>query len=822
MLRELRYALRSLLREKGYSATVFLTLAVCIAANAAAYAIVSCVLLKPLPVPNAARIVLISNQYPKAGVKDNDSSAAADYYERLRALPALTRQAMFQEQKGTLSIERSPRQIPGMAVTPSFFGLIGVDPARGRAFSPEEGETGAERKVILSDALWHSLFAASPSALGQDVRINGRPFTVVGIMPAGFNFVDTDIRYWVPLAFTTEQKSQHHNNNWRNIGLLAPGATIQQVQSQVDALNAANLDRFPQFRQLLLNAGYYSSVQPLQAMVIKDVGSSLWLLWGGALLVLLIGAVNLINVAVARWTARRKEIATRLALGGSRTQLLSRILAESMLISLAGCAAGIAAASALPRILTALDLDGFPRAGEVHVDLGASAVAIAMSFLVAILMAIVPLYGLLRLPVSEALREDGRGGTSGVRTRFLRQLLVGAEIAFAFVLLAGAGLLLASFRNLLAVDPGFSTDGVVTGTTSLPSARYSDNKALLAATTREIEAIRRMPGVVSAGITSNIPFGGNYSDSVIFAEGYAMRPGESVISPQQVRISPGYVETMKIGLVRGRLFNERDIDGSLPVILVDEELARHFWPGQNPVGRRMYQPQDPSDLLKTDEHTKWLTVAGVVRSVRMRDLAGTGGGVGAFYFPWGQSPQRNFTVAIRSGSIGSSSGTEDAERSLRSAISGIDPEQAVFDLHTMTDRAALSVSSRRTAVMLAIGFGAIALMLAGIGIYGVLVYLVTQRRREIGIRIALGSTALGVVRLILADGVRLTAGGLVAGVAGFAALNKTVSSQVYGIGVLDPEVIAVVAVLLGAIALTACLIPARKAAKVNPAIVLSE
>jgi predicted permease len=817
MLRELRFALRSLLRERGYSATVLFTLAICIAANVAAYSIVSCVLLKPLPVPNAARIVLISNQYPKAGVKDNEDRAAADYYDGLRALPALSRQAMFQAQKGTLSIERSPRQISGMAVTPSFFDLIGTHPVRGRAFTPEEGEIGAERKVILSDALWHSLFAASPGAIGQDIRVNGRPYIVVGIMPAGFNFTDPDVRYWIPLAFTAQQKSGHHNNNWRHIGLLAPGATVRQVQSQVDALNAANLDRFPEFRQLLINAGYYSTVEPLQAMVVKDVGNSLWLLWGGALLVLLIGAVNLINVAVARWNARRKEIATRLALGGSRFQLLNRILAESMLVSMAGCATGIAAATAFPRILAALDLDRFPRAGEVRVDLAAIAVAVAMSFLVGILMAIVPLYGLLRLPVSSALREDGRAGTSGVRTRVLRQSLVGAEISFAFVLLAGAGLLLASFRNLLAVDPGFSAEHVLTGTTSLPAARYADNKALLAASGREVEAIRRMPEVVSAGITSNIPFGGNYSNSVIFAEGYAMRPGESVISPQQVRVTPGYIETMKIGLVRGRFFDDRDIEGALPVILVDEDLARHFWPGQNPVGRRMYQPQDPSDLLKTDKKTKWLTVVGVVRSVRMRDLAGTGGTVGACYFTWAQSPQRTFTFAVRS-----NSGAEDVERSLRAAISSIDSEQAVFDLHTMTDRAALSVASRRTALMLAIGFGAIALMLAGIGIYGVLAYLVTQRRREIGIRMALGSTGAGVVLLILTDGVRLTAGGLVAGLIGFAALNKTVSSQVYGIGVLDPEVIAAVAVLLGAIALMACLIPARKAAKINPAMVLSE
>jgi predicted permease len=444
-----------------------------------------------------------------------------------------------------------------------------------------------------------------------------------------------------------------------------------------------------------------------------------------------------------------------------------------------------------------------------------------MSLLVSILMAVLPLSGLLRLPVSGALREEGRSGTTGVRTSLLRRLLVGAEIAFAFVLLTGAGLLLASFRNLLAVDPGFAAEHVFTGTTSLPAARYPDDKAIVAATTREIEAVRRIPGVASAGMASSIPFGGNYSDSVIFAEGYTMRPGESVISPQHVTITPGYMETMKIRLLRGRLFDERDREGSLPVILVDEELARHFWPGQNAVGRRMYQPQDPSDLLKTDEHTHWLTVVGVVRSVRMRDLAGDGGLVGAYYFPWAQGPARTFTFAIRTSSA--APGVEEGiERSLASAISRIDPEQAVFDLHTMTDRAALSVSSRRTALMLAIGFGAVAVLLAGIGVYGVLAYTVAQRRREIGIRIALGSTTAGVVRLILTDGVRLTAGGLLAGILGFAALNKTVSSQVYGIGALDPEVIAVVAVLLGLTALTACLIPARKAAKVHPANVLSE
>jgi hypothetical protein len=274
---------------------------------------------------------------------------------------------------------------------------------------------------------------------------------------------------------------------------------------------------------------------------------------------------------------------------------------------------------------------------------------------------------------------------------------------------------------------------------------------------------------------------------------------------------------MKIGLVSGRYFDARDTDKALSVIIVDDRLAKHFWPGQNPIGRRMYQPQNPADLLKTDEHTQWLTVVGVVRNTRVRDLAGSRTPVGAYYFPWAQQPSRNFTFAIRSAAA-----TAEMEATLRSAINRIDPEQAVFDLHTMTDRMALSVASRRTAMMLAVGFGAIALMLSAIGIYGVLAYLVAQRRREIGIRMALGSTPGGVARFILAEGLKLSAGGLVVGLVGFAALKRIVASQVYGIGALDPLVIGCAAALLGIIALAACLLPARRAASVNPAIVLTE
>jgi predicted permease len=734
----------------------------------------------------------------------------------------LRAQAMFRSDKETLSLESTPQQMTGMAVTPSFFAVLGTNPARGRAFTSEEGEIGGEMKVILSDSLWHSLYGGADNVLGQQVRLSGRSFTVVGVMPPGFNFIDPEARFWIPLAFSASAKTTRHNNNWHNIGRLAPGATVAQVQAQVDAINAANLDRFPQFRELLINAGFHSVVRPVREMVVKDVAGSLYLLWGGAVLVLAIGAVNLANVAVARWTTRRREVATRLALGGSRTQLLRQFLSESILISVAGGFMGILLAYALLRALAAMGLNHFPRAAEVHLDTTTVAIALALSLLVGLTIGVAPLSGLIRLPVSSVLHEDSRTRTSGLRARGSRQALVGAEIGFAFVLLTGAVMLLTSFRNLLSVDPGFHADRVVTASISIPRSRYPDDNSLRTFLTRALDEFRRSPGVVSVGATTVIPFGGNYSDSVIFAEGYAMKPGESVVSPMRSSVTPGYMESLKIPLLRGRYINDGDTETSERVVVVDENLARRFWPGRDPIGQRMYQPNNPNDLMKTDGNTQWLKVVGVVRTIKFEDLSGSAEHPGAYYFAFRQSPERNYTFAIRVAGADSDAASDRVERLLRSGVSRLDPELTIFDTHTLGERAELSVASRRTAVMLAMGFSLVALLLSAIGIYGVLAYLVTQRRREIGIRIALGSTSGGVLRMILREGFTLVGGGLLAGLIAFAILQRAMASQVYGVHPLNPVVIGSAAGVLGIVAFAACLAPARRATRVNPAIVLSE
>jgi predicted permease len=357
----------------------------------------------------------------------------------------------------------------------------------------------------------------------------------------------------------------------------------------------------------------------------------------------------------------------------------------------------------------------------------------------------------------------------------------------------------------------------MTVSTSLPRARYPRDPELRALATRSLEAIRRIPGVTAAGATSNIPFGDHHSDSVIFAEGYVMKPGESLISPRQITVTPGYFEAMGISMALGRAFDDRDSDTSPPAVIIDERLARHFWPNRDPLGQRMFTPQDINNLMKTDEHTRWLTVVGVVHDIRLDDLAGNGTPVGVYYFPFAQRPERSFTYAIKS--------TSDAAAiasAVRAGIAGIDPELALFDAHTMAERAELSMSTRKTPMTLALGFGGLALFLSAIGIYGVLTYLVTQRRREIGIRAALGCTASGIVKLVLSEGLALVGIGLILGVAGAAALRKALENELYGVQPLDPLVIVTVTAVLALVALTACLLPARRATQVDPVIVLNE
>ena len=325
-LLDLKYAVRSLWRAKGFAATVLLTFAICIAANTALFAIVNSVVLRPLPLPEANSILLMSNEYPKAGVVGLNGSSSGDYFDRLKEITAFESQAEFRQRDQTVEVNELPQRVHAMAVTPSWFTLLRVTPALGRPFLEEEGEVGREQEVILSHGLWEQLYAGDTSAIGRDLRVSGQPFKIVGVMPANFDFIDPEVRLWMPIAFTAEEKTQHHSNNWTYIGRLKPGATLEQAQAQVDALNNENLERFPQFKEILINAGFHTVVKPLQDILTEGVKKTLYLLWGGAILVLLIGGLNIANLALTRLSLRRKEMATRIALGAGRLQLMRQLI----------------------------------------------------------------------------------------------------------------------------------------------------------------------------------------------------------------------------------------------------------------------------------------------------------------------------------------------------------------------------------------------------------------------------------------------------------------------------------------------------------------
>lgn len=816
LLHDLKFAARQLVKDRGFLLTAGLTLALCIGANTTIFSVVSSVILQPLPVPEPERLVTMWNAYPGAmGGEGRGSNSAPDFFDR-RALTDVFEEVASSDGRGySLEIEGTPQRIRGREVTPSFFPLLRAHAALGRTFGEEEGEPGNERVVVLSHGLWQQLYGGDPSAVGTDLRMDGRAFTIIGVMPEGFAFLDERVRLWTPLAYSQEQRQQYHSNSWQMVARLAPGVTVAQAQAQIDALNARNMDQMPDLKPLLLDAGYHTPVVPLQEDLVRDVRSLLFLLWGAVALVLLIGCVNVANLVLVRSTARARELATRFALGARRGRVVRLLLAESVLLTLAGGAAGLAVGLAGLRALRWLGLEELPRAGQIHLDATAVAFTFGLALVVAALVTLIPLASVLRVSLTAVFRQEGRSGTAGRGMRLLRKGLVAVQVALAVVLLVGAGLLMASFRQLLAVDTGFEPAGVLTGTVALSSARYPEEADLQLFAEEALTRIRALPGVEAAGITSQIPFGGSYSDSVIFAEGYVMRPGESAISPFRSIITPGYFETMGIELKKGRAFDGRDTADGRRVIIIDEDLARRFWPGGDALGKRMWQPTSAEDF-SNPETAQYYDIVGIVETVRLRGLAEGADSPGHYYFPLAQDLRRGMDLAIK---------TAGDPRSLvgavRHELARLDPEMPLFDIRTQRERIDRSLTDRRAAMLLTAGFSALALLLAAVGIYGMLAYLVQLRTKEIGIRAALGSGTGALFRLVLREGAVILAAGLALGLAAAALLRRGIESQLYGVSALDYRVLVLAVGVLAAVALVACMVPARRATRIDPVVALT-
>ncbi len=806
LLQDVRFGWKLLLKNRGFLIAALLTLALCIGANTAIFSVIHSVLLRPLPFSQSERLVSLYNSYPNAGAP-RAATGVPDYFDRQREVGAFEAVALYRSRGMTIGESGSPERVQGMQVTPWFLPLLRVTPVLGRRFAEDEGELGNERRVLLSHALWRQMYGGRRDVVGRELRVDGVPHTIVGVMPEGFLFGDPDTRLWVPLAFTDEQKSDEsrHSNSFEMIARLRDGAGVALAQAQVDALNRRNLDRFPQFKDILTAAGFHTVVRPYQEDLTSEIGGTLYLLQGGVLIVLLIGCVNIANLVLVRSTVRARELATRFALGAGRWRMTRQLLTESLVLAVIGGLLGLGVGYAGLRAILILGGDQLPRALEIGMH-GPVLIANALlSVLAGLLFGTIPVVRLFRADLSSVFRQESRSGTASRAALAARGVLVVAQVSLAFALLIGAGLLLVSFQRELRRDPGFEADGVVTASISLPVSKYPDIAARSAFASSALERVRAIPGIEAAGIASSIPFGGSFDSSVITAEGYTPRPGESPLSTANSRVTPGYFEAMGIPLRRGRLFDGRDAGDATPVVIIDEWLANRYWPGQDPLGKRLYQ-----GVPEMAEEPVYRTIIGVVKEVRIGNLAGQEQ-VGHYYFPYDQDAEASIFLAIRS--------ARDANAvmsAVRAEVTALDPNLPVYAVQTMSDRINASLLTGRARMLLLVIFAGVALLLAVIGIYGVLAYSVAMRTREIGIRVALGSSASEIFRLVLGQGLRLLGIGLVVGLAASLLLSRVLRGMLFGIGPNDPGVFGGVLVIFGIVAVVACVIPARKATLIHP------
>lgn len=801
--RDVGQSVRSLAREKSFTLTLLAIFALCLAANVAIFAVVDAVLLRPLPFRDPDRLVTVFNSYPKANV-ERAGISVPHYLERREGIAAFADGAAVRSSGVTMGDAGAPERVEATFATPSFFHVLGVEAAIGRTFTNEEGRDGKNQVVLLSDALWRQRFAADPRAIGQTIRINTKPYTIVGVMPAGFHYLSQRAQLWAPLAFSDDDRKpeRRHSNNMEMIARLRPGITIDVAQAQLNALNERTLQTDP-YAKLVADAGFHSEIRDLQADSVAKLRPVLLLLQAGVLFLLLIGAVNLANLLLVRASGRTKEYCVRQALGAGRMQLARSLVTETLVVALAGGLLGLGLGAAGLRGIALLGAAELPANTDLALNVTVCAAALGGSVLLGLILALPVVWHTLHGNLSVALSVESRGGTTTRAVHRLRHGLIVAQIALAFVLLAGTGLLGLSFARVLAVNPGFRPENVLTGAVSLPRVNYKEDKDRLAFIAKLVDALRALPGVTSVGVSTGMPFTDRGDNNAISIEGRTLAPGESLQAHYTSGIAGDYFAALGVPLREGRFLTQDDSAGDQKVCVVDEEVARRYWPAGGAIGHRLVNgPPDP----KADA----FTIVGVVGAVKQHDL-GDQHANGAVYFPYAKYAGLNFTIALRTAQA-----PESAGPALRAAVLRLDAELPLHDLKAMTARVADTLAGRRVPFLLAGVFAAVALLLAAVGIYGVLAYSVAQRQREIGVRMALGARPEQILRQFLGMGARMLAIGLPLGLLGAWLAGEAMTGLLFGVAPTNLLVLGGTALMLAAVAMTACVLPSRRAARVLP------
>ncbi len=808
LLKDIRYGIRGLLKRPAFTAIAVITLALGIGANTAIFSVVNAVLLRPLPFHDPGKLVTLWERNPKQGYEENAPAAGnfVDWRDQNRVFKQMAIYAP--SKKFNLALEDQPENITGAAVSTSLFEVLGVRPVQGRTFSSEEEQPGNDQVTLISHNLWQRHFAADRNPVGRTITLDGKTYTIVGVMPEGFQFpggsgtvlrtfTAAPAELWVPLALDAETLRQRSSHSLNVIGRLKPGITVGQATAEMDAIQQRLEQQYPTFF-----IGSNVKVVPLAEQVVGKARRPLLVLWGAVAFVLLISCANVANLLLSRSSSRKKEFALRAALGAGRTRILRQLLTESLLLSFAGGIAGALLAAWGVHVLSAIVPPDFPRRGEIAIDGWVLGFTLLIAVLTAIIFGLAPALQSTKMDLTNALKAGGRNSSGSSHRHSLRGLLVMSEMALALILLIGAALMIQSFLRLRHVGAGFTPDNVLTMETSLPANSYPRVRRP-AFFQQLLERAQSVPGVQAVAAAKHLPLSGDNMNFAFDIEGRPFPPGRSPGADCRF-VTPDYFKALSIALIKGRVFSESDDPQAPNVLLINKAMADRYFPDEDPIGKRI--------VLGINNFTG--QIVGIVGDVKHVGLdADVNHEV---YLPYSQAPfWTDMTLLVRTAGDPMS-----VAGAMRKELGTLDKQVTIGKVRTMDMIAAESVAQPRFRTLLLGLFGVSALLLAAVGIYGVMSYAVTQRTREIGIRMALGAQVGDVRKLVIRNGMTLALSGVAIGLAGAFGLTRLMTNLLFGISATDAPTFAAISAGLVAVALLACYIPARRATKVDPLVAL--
>jgi len=802
MIKDIRYGLRTLLKRPGATAVALVTLALGIGINTAIFSAVDSVLLRPLPFKDPERLVSVWERTGSMGINQNEA-APANFFDLRNQNQVFDSLGAYGPLDLNLIGAGEPERLDGQLVSANVFSILGVEPALGRTFVTDEDRVGQEHVVVLSDRLWQRRFNRDRSILNRNLTLNGESFTVVGVMPPGFFFPERETELWVPWAMPPEQASGRGDHYLWLVARLRPGTTIARANADLESIGTRLSAEYPR-----TNEGLTFFARSLHQDYVGSLRSPVLILFAAVAVVLLIACANVANLLLAQATSRRKEIAIRLALGARRRTIVRQLLVESLLLAVGGGLLGVLGAVWGVEALAKLLPESLSKLQSVSVDTRVLLFTAGVSVLTAIVFGGVPALLASRTKVGATLSDVARDAGGGSSGRHLRRVLVVSEVALAVVLLVGAGLLLRSFQLLRQVNVGFTTENRLTMRMVLPFEKYPSQAARTSFYDQMLARVKNLPGVESAGIITFLPLsfsGMNFSFSV---EGQPASSDMKLPFALYRVVSPDYFNAMGITLQRGRFFDAHDTADATPAVLVNRRLAAQYWPGQDPIGKRL-------KVGALDSQNSWLTVIGVVGDVRQSGLTEQ---KLEFYVPYAQ--ERRSFMAPRDLVVRTRGDASSVAAAVRQAVWSVDKDQPVSNVRTLDQVFAAAISRERFQALLLGLFAALALLLACVGLYGVISYAVVQRTHEIGVRVALGARPADVLRLVIRQGMTLTFVGLVIGIGVGSVVTRVLTDMLYGVSARDPLTFVGVPVLLLLVAFLACYIPARRATRIDPLVAL--